>query len=702
VRASLLPLLMVLVGPSSASQAGTPGPTAIQPLVAGIVAAGLSEYHYSERPLDDAMSSCWLEGYLDQLDPDRSVFTQADVAGFRAWDTRLDDAMRAMPPNVSPAWTIQARYQQRWGERVAWTRQALQTAPDLSDDETIEIDRSKLAWPADETALRDVWRRELEEDWLGQQLAGTSQEDIVKRLGQRLERLDQALSETEAPDILEGWLDALTECYDPHTLYMKPVSADDFAISTSGSLEGIGAKLGVDGDTVVVNEVLPGGPAARSGELKSGDKIVGVAQGMDEWVDVVGMRLEKVVQLIRGPKGTVVRLQLAPVGAVDPSERKVVEMERDRIDLESVVPTLTMHDSLRPDGSKGKVAVLVVPAFVGEAHDAEGGTRPSTTQQVRDLLVQAKGADAVIMDLRENGGGVLDEAVGLAGLFLDKGPVVQIRDGKGRVEQLDDKDKGRAWSGPLVVLTSPYSASASEIVAGALQDYGRALIVGSDTTYGKGSVQTVVPLDPILDAFAPDQKGKEVAGVLKITFSQYYLPGGRSTQAEGVPADVILPSPYEGRILREKDHPHALPADRIAAAGFAPEGDVSKLRDTLRARSAARIAKDTRFQAMAVWQKYMAGIEARKTLSLKLSTRQADLAERKIKANALRAALGLPAEEDADTSAAAEGAESSLPQVAPASGDPASKAKKPAAPPPDPELDEAVNVAADLAGLSKA
>ncbi|MCK6507107.1 carboxy terminal-processing peptidase [Myxococcota bacterium] len=637
MRASILSLVLLLLSPSQAAQ--DLAPAKHQALVAGIVAAGLSEYHYAGKPLDDGLSACWYGSWLDDLDPDRSFLTAGDVAEFSRWERRLDDSIRAMPPDLSPAFQMHARFRQRAAERVAWTRQALAQAPDLTDAETIEVDRSELPWPADPTALQDVWRRELEEDWLRLALDGEEPDAIRKNLGARLDRMDQAIQGTESMDLVEGWLDALTACYDPHTLYMKPFSADDFAISTSGSLEGIGAALVQEGEMIAISEILPGGPAQRGGELMPDDRIVAVAQGDQDWVDVVGMRLDKVVQLIRGPKGTDVRLRIIPAAAADPSERKEVRLERDRIDLEAVEPTLTVREE-QLDGATRKVAVIEVPAFVGQAEDAEGGVRPSTTERVAALLKEAGSVDAVVLDLRENGGGLLDEAVSLTGLFIERGPVVQIRDGKGQIDLVQDQDKARAWAGPLVVLTSPMSASASEIVAGALQDYGRAVVVGSASTYGKGSVQTVVPLDPILAAFAPELAHQSLGGVLKITFSQYYLPGGRSTQAEGVAADVVLPSPYDGRITLESERPHALPADAIPAARFKPEGDLSTARQALRDRSAARVAADPRFQALREWKTWLDELERQETLSLVLATRKAEVEARKQRSEDLDARIG--------------------------------------------------------------
>ncbi|RME21088.1 MAG: tail-specific protease [Deltaproteobacteria bacterium] len=601
--------------------------------------------HYRELPLDDAMSHCWLDSYIDALDPYRSYFTAGDIASLQRFDTQLDDLTTRFMPDISPAWIIYDTWRQRSHQRVEWTRAALAHDPDLTDHETIELDREDAPWPADEAALQDLWRRELEDDWLRLLLADEPPDDVRDRIRVRMDRLERNTDDFEPDDILELYLSSLAGCYDPHTVYLKPFSAEDFAIETQGTLEGIGASLRIEDDMVTITEVLPGGPAQLSGELKAEDRIVAVAEGTDgEWVDVIGMRLDHVVQLIRGPKGTVVRLQILPADAVDGSDRKVVTLVRDRIDLDRVDPTVEVREVADPDGGVRRIAHIEVPAFVGEAHPEDGDPRPSTTQQVNALLQQHGDVDGVLIDLRSNGGGLLDEAVSLTGLFIDRGNVVRIRDGLGRIERLDDEQPGASWTGPLVVLTSPYSASASEIFAGALQDHGRALIVGSTTTYGKGSVQTVLPLDDSLARMMPSTRGQNLAGALKLTFAQYYLPGGRSTQSEGVPSDIVLPSPFDARVERDGDRPHALPADAIEPVRFKPAHDLEPLIPALRQRSMARVQADPRFAAMVEWGEELKAIDEANQAVLSLEERKAELARRKARREEIDAILG----EDAD------------------------------------------------------
>jgi len=639
LRALLLPLLLIGLTPARSSQ--PTGPQAHQPAVTAIVAGLLSRMHYRELPLDDAMSHCWLDSYVDALDPYRSYFTATDIASLQRYDTELDDLTNSGLPDISPAWTIYNTWRSRARQRVEWTRAALATDPDLTNTETIELDREDAPWPADEAALQDLWRRELEDDWLRLVLADEPADDVRDRMQQRMDRLEKNADAFEPDDILELYLSSLAGCYDPHTVYLKPFSAEDFAIETQGSLEGIGAALRIDEDMVMVSEIIAGGPAQLSGQIKAEDHIVAVAEGTDgEWVDVIGMRLDHVVQLIRGPKGTTVRLEILPADAVDGSDKKRITLVRDRIDLDQVDPTVDVREVADPDGSVRRIAHIEVPAFVGEVDPDAGEPRPSTTQQVDALLRQHQDVDAVVIDLRANGGGLLDEAVSLTGLFIDKGNVVRIRDGLGRIEQLDDETAGASWTGPLVVLTSPYSASASEIFTGALQDHGRALVVGSSTTYGKGSVQTVLPLDDSLARLMPSTLGQNLAGALKLTFAQYYLPGGRSTQSEGVPSDIVLPSPFDVRVERDGDRPHALPADAIQPARFKPAHDLEPLVAGLRARSKARVAVEPRFDAMQEWGQELEAIDKENAAALDLAERKAELARRKARREQIDEILG--------------------------------------------------------------
>jgi len=650
-------------------------------MVAGLVMAGLDAYHYAPQPLDDELSACWHGRYLDRLDPDHSVFLAADIAEFGKWRTGLDDIQRGMAPNLDPAWVMFERYQVRQGQRVDWMRKNVASPVDFTVQEGIVRDPTEQPRPADASEQKERWRKQLKHQRLQLVLDGEDEATIEERLIRRLDRLQASLDEVESADVLESWLSALTGCLDPHTDYFRPASADDFQIATSGTLEGIGAALVRDGDYVRITEIIAGGPADRSGELVPEDRIVGVAQGDEAFVDVIGMRLDKVVQLIRGPKGTTVRLEILPAGVAGSGERRIIRLVRDRIDLDSVEPTGTVHE-VGEGAEARKLLVLDVPAF---AADPQERGRPSTSQAVRTLLEENAGVDGVLIDLRENGGGYLDEAINMAGLFIDRGPVVQVRESDGRIRVYDDDERGLAWDGPTVVLTSPITASASEILAGALQDYGAGVVVGSGTTYGKGSVQSVVPLDALLAQVSGTTPSKPMAGMMKVTGAVYYRVDGRSPQATGVPADIVLPSPLEGRVQREHEAPHALPPDTIRKARYTPRANLSKAIPWLRDRSTSRVKDDPRIEAIQTYLTWLAAEEAKDELSLNQAEREAARAEAQAQADALDAAMGIPprgsAEEDA-TEGDAEAEDGEQPEAI------------------DPVLDEALRILADLSSLS--
>ena len=669
--------LLLLASLISAGEAKVPGPEAHHPMVAGLVMAGLDAYHYAPHPLDDELSACWHGRYLDRLDPDHSVFLAADVAEFGKWRTRLDDLQRGMAPDLDPAWVMFERYQERQGERVAWMRANIGSPVDFTVQEGIARDPTELPRPVDVTEQHERWRKQIKHQRLQLVLDGEDDATIEERLTSRLDRLQASLDEVESADVLESWLSALTGCLDPHTDYFRPASADDFQIATSGTLEGIGAALVRDGDYVRITEIIAGGPADRSGELVREDRIVGVAQGEDAFTDVIGMRLDKVVQLIRGPKGTTVRLEILPAGVPGSGERRIIRLVRDRIDLESVEPTGTVHE-LGEGAEARRLLVLDVPAF---AADPQGRGRPSTSEAVRTLIEDNAGVDGVLIDLRENGGGYLDEAIKMAGLFIDRGPVVQVREANGRIKVYDDEDRGLAWDGPIVVLTSPITASASEILAGALQDYGAGVVVGSGTTYGKGSVQSVVPLDALLAQVSGTVPSKPMAGMMKVTGAVYYRVDGRSPQATGVPADIVLPSPLEGRVQREREAPNALPPDTIRKARYTPRANLSKVVPWLRDRSTARVQDDPRIDAIQTYLTWLAAEDAKDELSLNKAEREAGRAAAQAQADALDAALGIPPRDESEGEGEGEG-EGEQPE------------------PVDPVLEEALKILEDLASLS--
>ncbi len=645
-------------------------------MVAGLVIAGLGAYHYAPQPLDDELSACWYDSWVDNLDPSHTLFLQSDLEQFGGFRSRLDDINRGLRPELDPAWQMFERVQERTQQQVVYQRSLLAQPMDLEVAESMPSAQDEQPWPADAAEQKDRWRKQVKLQRLLMTLDGEDAETIEERLTSRIDRLETSVDELEAEDVLEAWLRSLASCYDPHTDYFRPANADDFQISTSGTLEGIGAALVRDGDYVRITEIIAGGPADRSGELVPEDRIVGVAQGKEEMTDVMGMRLDKVVQLIRGPKGTTVRLQILPAGVPGAGERREIVLVRDRIDLESVEPKAEVRKAVGPDGKEQALLVIDVPAFAADPKDRG---RPSTSEAVEAILAENKGVDGVVIDLRQNGGGYLDEAIKLAGLFIDQGPVVQVRSAEGRVDVESDRDKGVAWEGPLVVLTSPLSASASEIFAAAMQDYGVGVVVGSGRTFGKGTVQSIIPLDALLTQITGQQPEKPTAGMMKVTMAQYYRVDGRSPQAMGVLSDIVLPSPDEGRVMRESEQPHALPADTIRRARYSAVGDLGKIIPKLREQSNGRVADDAQIQAIQDFLAWQLAQDDEDDFSLKQSVRKERREEAKRRGDELERALG----GDPDARRAAREA-----------GEP-----PPEFPEVDPILDEAVKILADLVEL---
>jgi carboxyl-terminal processing protease len=615
--------------------------------IAGIAAQMLEQFHYAQHPLDDEISSRWLDNYLRGLDPNRNVFLQSDLDEFDAWRTELDDAVSSRPPNIEPALAIYERYRQRMAERLARVRTVLAAPLDLENDETFVPDRDEagLGWPATTEEANEWWRKQVEDivigEWLSSEDMATdgdadaepppTEAQIVAKLLKRYDRIQDDLDETESNDVLEMWLNALGQSFDPHSGWFKPATSDDFDIDITNSVEGIGAQLGTDEDHTVIKDIIDGGPADKSDKLEAKDKIVAVAQADGEFVDVVGLRLEKVVQLIRGPKGTEVRLKILPVGGA-PGQTEVVSLVRERVIVEKATSKM-----FEVDGHK--LGVVTLPNFYVEPDDLKTGLRAAAVTGKLLEELDAQGAEGVVLDLRENGGGALVEAIDVAGLFLPGGPVVQIRSRDGDIEALHDQDPGVAWAGPLVVLVDPTSASASEIVAGALQDYGRAVVVGSAQTHGKGTVQQLVDVDPHLRSRHPDGVG----GKMKLTIQKFYRVSGGSTQGRGVASDVIVPSRYDGLDIYESDLDYSLPWDRIPSAPHVRTGDAVPALDALRAKSEARVTKNAEFQRLERTIAERHRLEAEREVSL-------DIDERRAQHAAILAAIG-KSDEDGDKDA---------------------------------------------------
>lgn len=558
----------------------------------------LKRHHYNKPPLNDERSVKIYEGYLKMLDPAKMYFTAGDIAEFNAWKTQFDDFLKK--GDLQPGFTIYKRHLDRLKERLDFALAMLGKGVDKIDftvDETLETDREKATWAKDSAALDDLWRKRVKDEVLRLKLANKEpkaiQELLIKRYKNQLSRLEQ----TRGEDIFQAYINAFAQTYDPHTQYLSPDNAENFDINMSLSLEGIGAVLQSDSEHVKVVRLVPAGPAEKSKQIAPADKIVGVAQGNGEMVDVIGWRLDEVVKLIRGPKGSVVRLEVVPASnAPNDQTSKIVSITRESVKLEEQAAKKSVL-KLEHDGHPFKLGVIEVPAFYLDfkAFRAGDPEYKSTTRDVKKLLgeLQKENVDGVVIDLRNNGGGSLQEATELTGLFIDQGPTVLVRNSDGRVDVLADENSGVFYKGPMAVLVNRLSASASEIFAGAMQDYHRALIIGGQT-FGKGTVQTIQPLNH---------------GELKLTLAKFYRVSGQSTQHQGVIPDIEYPSVVDTKEIGESALPEAMPWDSIRPA-IKPEVDPFRpFLAELKARHDARTAHNPDFlynrERLALAQKLM-------------------------------------------------------------------------------------------------
>ncbi|NYZ61771.1 carboxy terminal-processing peptidase [Luteimonas deserti] len=612
-----------------------------------------SRYAYRPRPMDQAMSGEVFDRYFENLDGGKLFFTAQDIARFEALRPRMGAAVRE--GDIAPALEIFALYKTRVAERSQYARDLLgQDIFDFSGSDRWEYDRKDAEWAADPGELDTLWRQSVRNDWLRLQLAGKQPDEIRKTLDRRYLNMGNTVASLNGEDAFSSFLNAYTGTIDPHTDYFNPRAARLFNQNMSLSLEGIGAQLQKQDDVVVIREVIAGGPAAMSNRFKPGDRIVGVGQGTSgPMEDVVGWRIDDVVEKIKGPKDTQVRLDVVPAEATLDSEPVRITLTRARVRLEeqaAKAQTLTLPADT-PGGRDKQIGVIKLPAFYQdfEGRRTRNGEYASATRDVARLLEQFKQqkVDGVVLDLRNNGGGSLNEAVELTGLFIDQGPVVQVRESGGRVGVQGDRDPGVAWDGPLAVLINRGSASASEIVAGAIQDYGRGLIIG-ETTFGKGTVQNLVDLDRW-----PANESQRY-GQVKLTIAQFFLPGGSSTQNKGVEPDIRFPVTVDATEFGESTYDNALPWTRIAAVPHTQYGDFSSLLPKLETSHQARVATDKEF---VWWAEDIAEFRAereKKFVSLNEAERRAERdrqTERRQARQEERRALGLdldPLAEDSD------------------------------------------------------
>lgn len=578
------------------------------------VAALLRREHLSRHPLDDEIASRALNLYLKSLDPMKVYFLQSDIDAFNRQGTQIDDQLKR--GKIDLGYTVFQTFLRRIDERVKLVDEFLAMQHDFTVDEEIVVDPDVAEYAKNEAEARDKWRKRIKYDLLTLKADDTVGQEAIDKLTRRYHSFAKRMHQTSGDELLEMYLTSVTTAYDPHTTYMSPSTLENFDISMRLELEGIGAALQSEDGYTIVSKIIPGGAAAKHGQLKPQDKIVGVGQGKDGAIqDVVDMKLDDVVALIRGKRGTTVRLEVIPL---DSQERKILEIVRERVELkDSEAQAKVFEEGQQADGSPYKIGVINLPSFYMDMEGARQGLAEfkSTTRDVRRILegFNQQGVDAVVLDLRFNGGGSLQEAINLTGLFIDQGPVVQVKDADGQVLPYNDLESGAVWNGPLVVVINKFSASASEILAGAIQDYRRGLVIGDHATHGKGTVQSLMDLSQRLFGFT---RGPEL-GALKITMQQFYRPNGESTQKRGVLSDVELPSLTTHLDVGEADLEYPVEFDRIEAMRYQPANRVDKtIVDRLKYQSVQRREASEDFQKVAKRIDLYLKQKGRKTVTL--------------------------------------------------------------------------------------
>ena len=648
-------LLLAFLGCAAADPAGREGaaqaeqirPNAAHTRSVRAVVELMSRYHYRKVPLDDELGSRILDRYVDVFDPSHSVFLASDIADFDLHRTRIDDALHG--GRLDLAFEVFDRYRLRLEDRARMASDLAAGDFDFAREEELELDRRDAPWPQSAAALDDYWRRRVKNDVLELELAGHEREAIPETLRERYARMARRVRQIDADDVVQYFLNAYTQSIDPHSAYFSPRTSENFRIRMSLSLEGVGAALQTVEEHTVVRRIIAGGPADRSGELGVDDRIIGVRQADErEMTDIVSWRLEDVVNLIRGPKGSIVHLQILPAGAPSGPPR-TLSLVRDRIDLDDQSASRHVLETRASDGSSIRVGVIDIPSFYLDVAGRTAGREDyrSTSRDVRRLIeeLRAEGIDALVLDLRDNQGGALDEALLVAGLFIETGPIVQIRRSSGQARIKWDEDPSVAWDGPLGVLVNRSSASASEILAGAIQDYGRGIVIGT-RTYGKGTVQNLVDL--------PSYGG---TGRLKLTVSQYFRVNGEGVQRRGIVPDVDFEAVTGEPHGIEGDLENALPWARMeAATRWRPARRNEEAIAATREWSRERVRTGEPFRVLREEIENRRRLAETPALSLNRKRREAE--HTRLEAERLRVvrSLGRAAaeEEDGETPAAAE------------------------------------------------
>ena len=562
-----------------------------QPQAALLSAKILSRYHYKQAELDDNLSAQIFDNYLKALDSEKVFFLKADIDHFADAKTRLDDAI--LDGDLSVPFGIFILYQQRFVERFTYARSLLKKGFDFKKKESYQLTRKNSPWAKSTEEINELWRKRVKNDWLRLKLAGKNNKSIIETLDKRYDNTLNSLAKINSEDVFQNFMNAYTLAIDPHTTYLGVRASKEFDIAMKLSLVGIGAVLHIRDEYTTIRELMAGGPAMLSGKLKPGDRIVGVGQGENSpIVDVMGWRIDDTVALIRGDEDTVVVLDVLPAEASADGKHKLISLIRKKISLENQAAKKSIIE-VKDAGVTRRIGVISLPSFYEDFAARNNGDKDfkSATRDVAQLLDELKEehVDAVLVDLRNNGGGSLSEAIELTGLFIDKGPVVQQRNSEGNISVESDTNAGLSWSGPLGVLINRASASASEIFAAAIQDYGRGIVIG-EPSFGKGTVQTIASLDRMAKTEKP------VLGDLKMTVAQFFRINGGTTQLRGVTPDIQLPTMTDANQFGESSFDNALPWTQINAADYTPAANLSGVVPKLKANHDKRISKDLSFR----------------------------------------------------------------------------------------------------------
>lgn len=622
-------------------------PTVSQSKVQTFVTQFLNNYHYKKFTVDDSLSLKIWKNYIENVDFSKAYFTESEIASFDKYKFTIDEAL--LSGDLSAAFDVFNQYRKKYKQRHEFIKAYLNKPFNYNSNDSYEVSRVKSPWPKSETELDQIWSKIILSQAVSMKLSGSTDSSIVKTLKKRYDMYETRMLKWRSEDIFQSFMNAFTEVMDPHTTFMIPSTAAQFNIEMSQSLEGIGATLQNEGDYVMIKDIVVAGPLYKNGNGSKNDYIVAVAQGDDgEFQDIIGWLTDDAVKLIRGKKGTVVRLKLLPSDAPVGSEPKLLRIVREKIKLEEAVAQSKVMDIIH-DKKNFKIGVIDIPMFYRDFEDArKGGDFQSTTKDVKRFLeeFQEKGVDGVMIDLRNNGGGSLTEAISLSGLFIPEGPVVQRRTSRGKVDVESDQDKELVYGGPLMILQNRFSASASEIFAGAIQDYKRGIIIG-ETSYGKGTVQQLVDLDQFLNSprqASVDSKNgsassgknngavgfeaKERFGQLKLTTEKFYRISGNSTQLKGVEPDIALPSPFDADEMGESSQPTALPYDEVEKANYEKSNIITdKIVSKLNSKLQSRLKSDENLKGLVEDLAEYKTQKDKNLYSLNLEVRKAEKAE---------------------------------------------------------------------------